>query len=99
MTLKTYPWNPVDDLNTPEAQRIYLEAAFEDGDLDLIIAAVRDVAQVQGLSEIAASAGVSRKTMDESFRKGGNLTLATLSKVAGALGSKLTLHLESNSGS
>jgi probable addiction module antidote protein len=42
------------------------------------------------MSEIAASANVSREVMYKSFRQGGNPTLSTLSQVASALGYKLT---------
>jgi probable addiction module antidote protein len=90
MALETRPWDPVERLSTPEAQEAYLEAAFEDGDPDLIVAAIGDIARARGMSEIAASANVSREVMYKSFRHGGNPTLSTLSQVAGALGYKLT---------
>ena len=90
MALETRPWDPVERLSTPEAQEAYLEAAFEDGDPDLIVAAIGDIARARGMSEIAAFANVSREVMYKSFRQGGNPTLSTLSQVAGALGYKLT---------
>ena len=91
MTIETRPWDPIERLETTEAQEAYLEAAFEEGDPDLIVAAIGDIARARGMSEIAASARVSREVMYKSFRKGGNPTLATLSQVAGALGYKLAL--------
>jgi probable addiction module antidote protein len=42
------------------------------------------------MTEIAASANVSREVMYKSFRQGGNPTLSTLSQVARALGYKVT---------
>lgn len=94
MTIETHPWDPVERLETLEAQEAYLEAAFEEGDPDLIVAAIGDIARARGMSEIAANAQVSREVMYKSFRKGGNPTLATLSQVAGALGYKLALRRE-----
>ena len=94
MTVETRPWDPVERLDTPEAQEAYLEAAFDDGDPNLIVAAIGDIARARDMSEIASSARVSREVMYKSFRKGGNPTLATLSQVAGALGYKLTLRRE-----
>ena len=37
MTIETRPWDPVERLSTLEAQEAYLEAAFEEGDPDLIV--------------------------------------------------------------
>jgi len=91
MPLETRTWDPVERLSSPEAQDAYLEAAFEDGDPDLIVAAIGDIARARGMTEIAASANVSREVMYKSFRQGGNPTLSTLSQVARALGYKLTV--------
>ena len=99
MTLKTRPWDPTERLDTTEAQEAYLEAAFEDGDPDLIVAAIGDIARARGMSEIAANAQVSREVMYKSFRKGGNPTLSTLSQVAGSLGYKLTLRRDAGGSS
>ena len=91
MPLKTTEWDSVERLEDPVAQEAYLEAAFEDGDPDLIVAAIGDIARARGMSEIAAQAEVSREVMYKSFRHGGNPTLATLSQVAGALGYRINL--------
>ena len=32
MALETTHWDPTDHLNSPETERAYLEAAFDDGD-------------------------------------------------------------------
>ena len=91
MTIETRTWDPVERLSTLEAQEAYLEAAFEEGDPDLIVAAIGDIARARGMSEIAANANVSREVMYKSFRQGGNPTLNTLSQVARALGYKLNI--------
>ena len=91
MTIETRPWDPVERLSTLEAQEAYLEAAFEEGDPDLIVAAIGDIARARGMSEIAANANVSREVRYKSFRQGGNPTLNTLSQVARALGYKLNI--------
>jgi len=90
MEAETLPWDPVDRLGTPEAQEAYLEAAFEDGDPALIVAVIGDIARARGMSEIACQAGVSREAMYRSFRQGGNPTMRTLSRVAAALGYRVT---------
>ena len=47
MPLETTAWDPVDSLTTPEAERAYLEAAFEEGDPALIAAMVGDIARAR----------------------------------------------------
>ncbi len=54
--LETTLWDPVDRLTSPAAIRAYLEAAFEDGDPDLIAAAFDDVARARGLDARALPA-------------------------------------------
>lgn len=44
MAPKTTPWDPSEYLDSPESIAAYLEAAFEDGDLSLIAAALGDTA-------------------------------------------------------
>src|SRR5579862_2877743 len=89
VTLKTTRWDPVDDLKTPEDERLYLEAAFEDGDPAVIAAALGDVAR--GMTKVAEDAGLTRDTIYKSFKSGGNPTLQTLTSVANALGYKITI--------
>jgi len=91
MPIKTTAWDPIDTLTSPEAERAYLEAAFEDGDPALIAAAIGDIARARGISQIARDAGLSREVMYKSFRKEGNPTLETLASVVKALGFKLTV--------
>ncbi|MDE0150533.1 MAG: putative addiction module antidote protein [Rhodospirillaceae bacterium] len=91
MALETEPWDPAVRLSAPEAQAAYLEAAFEDGDPDLIVAAIGDVARARGMSSVAGSASVSREALYKAFRPGGNPTLATLASVMKALGYRLSV--------
>lgn len=91
MALETTIWDPTDNLSTPEAERAYLEAAFEDGDPALIAAAIGDVARARGMAQIARDAGISREAMYKAFRPDGNPTLETLTGVIKALGLKLTI--------
>jgi probable addiction module antidote protein len=80
----------VDNLKSPEAETAYLEAAFEDGDPALIAAVIGDIARARGMSQIAKEAGLSREAMYKAFRREGNPTLVTLTRVMKALGIKLS---------
>lgn len=89
MTIATKPWDAADHLRTQEEVVAYLEAAFEDGDSRLIAAALGDVARSQGMSRVAADAGLGRESLYKALSVNGNASFATVLKVLGALGFKL----------
>ena len=49
MALETTLWDAADSLKSPEAERAYLEAAFDDGDLAVISAVISDIARARGM--------------------------------------------------
>lgn len=57
MGIETRPWDAAQHLDSIEAVLGYLEAAFEDGDPELIAAALNDVARARGLDRDALTAG------------------------------------------
>jgi probable addiction module antidote protein len=77
-------------LDSPKAIAAYVEAAFEGGDTALIAHALGAAARARGMTQIAHDAGMSRDAVYKALSRDGNLTLATLSKVMGALGLRLT---------
>ncbi len=92
MDLDIQPWDPVEGLESPEDQQEYLEAALAgpEEDTGYIVAIIGDIARARGMVEIARIAGISEKEMFESFIEGGVPSPATLEKVVGVLGCKLT---------
>ncbi|MXZ28676.1 MAG: putative addiction module antidote protein [Gammaproteobacteria bacterium] len=52
--IKTRPWDAADHLHDERDIAAYLDAAFEDGDPQLIAAALGDVARSHGMTKIAA---------------------------------------------
>jgi probable addiction module antidote protein len=91
MPIETKPWDPIEYFESADDERLYLEAAFEDGDPAVIAAALGDVARAHGMEKIVEEAGLTRDALYKSLRDGGNPTLATLIKVADALGYRLTI--------
>ena len=53
MGIETRPWDAAEFLDSKEAMLAYLEAVFEDGDPELIAAALNDVARAKGLDRDA----------------------------------------------
>lgn len=68
MRLETTPWDAADYLDSNEAILGYLEAVFEDGDPELIAAALDDVARAKGLERDALTAGVDLASAVETLK-------------------------------
>jgi len=84
-------WDSAEYLKTPEAIAAYLEAAFEDGDPELIAVALGNVARSEGMTEIAKATGLTRASLYKALSAEGNPEFATVLKVIQALGLKLTV--------
>lgn len=85
------PFDSADYLNTIEDIAAYLEAVLEDADDDpaAIAPALGAIARSRNLSQIAREAGMSREGLDKALSADGNPSLATVMKVAHALGLRL----------
>lgn len=91
--IETQPWDVVDHLETEEDMIAYLDAALEDGDPTLIVAALGDIARAKGMSQVARDAGLGRESLYKALSPVGNPEFATVLKVISALG--LRFHVES----
>jgi probable addiction module antidote protein len=89
MTLKTIPWDAADHLTDVESIAAYLDAALEDGDPELIKAALGDIARAKGMSEIAAATGLSRTSLYKALSEDGNPEFTTVVKVLQAIGLRI----------
>ena len=85
-SISTRPWDAAEHLQTQQDVVAYLEAAFEDGDPQLIAAALGDVARSRGMTKIAAQAGLGRESLYKALSTNGNASFATVLKVLLALG-------------
>ena len=88
-TIQTYPWDAADYLETKEDMAAYLEAALEDGDPALVVAALGDIARSKGMTNIARETGLGRESLYKALSLEGNPEFATVLKVIQALGLRL----------
>lgn len=88
---KLTKWDIQDHLNTPEEIKGYLDAAFEDGDPKLIVAAIGDVARAKGISQIAEETGLTRAGLYKSLSKKGDPRLSTYISILRSLNLKMTV--------
>ncbi|SDF72973.1 MULTISPECIES: addiction module antidote protein [unclassified Duganella] len=74
----------------------YLAAALEEADKEggrlALLAALRQVAEAQGMAEIAERAGIPRESLYRALSPNGNPTMKTLLAVLSAAGLKLGVH-------
>jgi probable addiction module antidote protein len=89
--LRTLPWNTEDYLQTPADVAAYLEAAFEDGDPELINHALGAVARSKGMTGIARRTGLGRQSLYKALSPDGRPEFTTVLKVVRALGLTLTV--------
>ena len=85
----TRPWDPAEHLTTDEDVVAYLNAALDDGDLSLIVAALGDIARARRMTVVAQDAGLARESLYRSLSADGNPEFGTVLKVMRALGLRL----------
>jgi probable addiction module antidote protein len=80
----------------PEFAAEYLKAALEDEDEpQVLLIALRHLAQAQGIAKVAKAAGVERESLYRALSERGNPRLSTLFAVAKAVGLRLTVEVTS----
>jgi probable addiction module antidote protein len=87
--IKAYPWDAAEHLETKEDIAAYLEAALEDGDPALVVAALGDIARSKGMTQLARDTGLGRESLYKALSIEGNPEFSTVLKVMQALGLRL----------
>ena len=90
--ITTRAWDVAEHLETEMDMAAYLDAALEDGDAALVLAALGDIARAKGMSQIARDAGLGRESLYKALSATGNPEFVTILKVVRALG--LQLHVQ-----
>jgi len=93
MALITNRWDSAEHLKTEEDIQLYLEACIEESgdDPNGIIHAFSVIARARNMSQLAKDTGLTREGLYKALSPDGNPTFATVTKVAKALGFKLTV--------
>ena len=86
---KTLPYDAAKYLATEADMAAYLQAALEDGDPELVMYALGNIARARGMSQIARQTGLGRESLYKALSPEGNPEFATVLKVVQALGLKL----------
>ncbi|ACD18921.1 addiction module antidote protein [Paraburkholderia phytofirmans] len=89
--IKTARFDASDYLDSEEAIAEYLNAALEDGDADVLLAAIADIAKARGITKVAADAGLGRESLYKTLAPGSKPRMDTVLKLLRALGVKLNV--------
>ncbi len=92
---KSYREELVESLKYPQEAAQYLDAALEDGDREVFLLALRDIAEARGgMSKLAKEAELNRENLYRMLSENGNPELSSLRALLDALGFRLavTLH-------
>ncbi|TVM15051.1 putative addiction module antidote protein [Oceanidesulfovibrio indonesiensis] len=92
--IKIAKFDASDYLDNDETIAAYLDAAMEEGDPDVLLAAIADVAKARGMSKLAKDAGLGRESLYKALTPGAKPRFATVVKVLNALG--VSLHASPN---
>lgn len=86
----TRRWDAAAHLRTDAERAAYLAAALEEGDSALVAAALGDIARARGMTAVARETGLGRESLYKALSLNGNPELATVLRVVGALGLRLS---------
>ncbi|CAD6527303.1 addiction module antidote protein [Paraburkholderia metrosideri] len=87
--LKTARFDASHYLDSEEMIAEYLNAALEEGDADVLLAAIADIAKARGIAKVAADAGLGRESLYKTLAPGSKPRMDTVFKLLRALGIKL----------
>ncbi len=96
MPTKAYSETLKEILKDPQDVAAYLETALREEDEAGFLVALRNVAEVHGVAEVAARAGVGRESLYKTLSENGNPKLRTLVSVLHGVGLRLSFEPENN---
>jgi probable addiction module antidote protein len=91
---KNYKDDLIKDLRNPKEAAEYLNAALQDGNQEIFLMALRDVAAARGIKNISQQTSLNRENMYRMLSNEGNPNLSSLSTILDNLGLKLAIEIK-----
>ncbi|MBN1999523.1 putative addiction module antidote protein [candidate division KSB1 bacterium] len=91
---KNYKDDLIKDLKDPNEAAEYLNAALQDGNQEIFLMALRDVAAARGIKKLAKQASLNRENIYRMLSDEGNPNLSSLSTILDNLGLKLAIEIK-----
>jgi probable addiction module antidote protein len=86
MSTKVTAFDVSEYLKDESSIAAYLSAIVDEGDPELLLAAIGDIAKARGMSRIASDSGLGRESLYKALNAGAKPRFDTILKVLGALG-------------
>ena len=95
---RPYKEGLLERLKDPQEAAAYLDAALEEGDTEVFLLALRDVAEARlgGMGRLAQHSGLNRETLYRTLSEQGNPELTSLDKLLHAVGLRLAIDVDRN---
>jgi probable addiction module antidote protein len=95
---RPYKEGLLERLKDPQEAAAYLDAALEEGDTEVFLLALRDVAEARlgGIGGLAQQSGLNRETLYRTLSEQGNPELTSLDKLLHAVGLRLAVEVDRN---
>jgi probable addiction module antidote protein len=87
--IKLTSYDTAEHLKDESDMALYLEAALEESDPQMIQIALGNIAKAKGMSQLAKDTGLRRESLYKALSLNGNPEFSTILKVIKALGLKL----------
>lgn len=97
MTTRDYRETLREALKDPRDAAAYLAVALNEEDEEGFLMALRAVAEIHGIAEVAKRAGVGRESLYKTLSEKGNPTLHTLVSILHSLGLRLSFEPDNQS--
>jgi probable addiction module antidote protein len=92
-TSTSYQEGLIKDLANPDEAAAYLNAALEDGDKEVFLMALRDIAEAKGMARLSKKAKLNRESMYRMLSRRGNPQLSSLTSILENAGLRLAVEV------
>jgi probable addiction module antidote protein len=92
-TSTSYQEGLIKDLANPDEAAAYLNAALEDGDKEVFLMALRDIAEAKGMARLSKKAKLNRESMYRMLSRRGNPQLSSLTSILENAGLRLAVQV------
>lgn len=90
MSTKFSAFDVAEYLDSEKSIAAYLNEAMAENDSDLFLSALADIARARSMSKVAEDSGLGRESLYKALRPGAKPGFATITRIMGALGVRMT---------
>jgi len=89
--IRTFKYDPAEDIETDEDVIAYLEAALEENDIEFLFKTIGYIARSKGMAQIARELNLNREGLYTALSPQGNPSFITIARVLDNLSFRLSI--------